>query len=382
MSHLFKTTANDIDIITTKNTLSKYAFMNLKTFYPISLFLLFTLSVSAAIPVGYYSNLDGKTTADLKTAAFLDIKTHISLKYADLWNYFPQTDYLPSDPTKVWDMYSNVVVFFNAHSSMNKEHCVPNSWWGGPTVDNEYAYSDLMNLFPANGSINMSKNDNPLSEVGATTPAGNNGVSKSGSSITEGYTGSGFEPADEYKGDFARTYFYMATCYQDYTTWKTSTTGEYQITGGVYPSFQPWAIPLLLKWVRMDPVSEKEQIRNETVYRLQNNRNPFVDFPQLAEYIWGNKKDSVFRLNAATGFDTPLARTLSISPNPAKDRIQLNFEENAGTFHYAIYSMTGSVVLSGNTDSPVISVSGLTSGVYSCVVDIASEKLVSKLIIL
>jgi len=356
--------------------------MNLKTFYPISLFLLFTLSVSAAIPAGYYSNMDGKTTVDLKTAAFLDIKTHISLKYDDMWTYFPQTDFLPANPTEIWDMYSNNIVLFTAHSSIDKEHCVPNSWWGGPTVDNEYAYGDLMNLFPSNNSINRSKGNNPLSEVGATTPAGNNGVSKSGSSITEGYTGSGFEPADEYKGDFARTYFYMATCYQNYTSWLSDTTGEYQITGGVYPSFQPWAIPLLLKWVRMDPVSEKEQIRNETVYRLQNNRNPFVDFPQLAEYIWGNKKDSVFHLKAATGYDTPVARKLSISPNPAKDQIQLNFEENAGAFHYTIYSMTGSIVQSGNTDSPVITVSGLTSGVYSCVVDIASEKLVSKLIIL
>ena len=356
--------------------------MNLKPFYPIALFLLITLSVHAAIPLGYYSNLDGKVTADLKTAAFQDIKTHTSLNYDDMWTYFPQTDFLPADPTEIWDMYSNNIVLFTAHSSIDKEHCVPNSWWGGPTVDNEYAYGDLMNLFPSNNSINRSKGNNPLSEVGATTPAGNNGVSKSGTSITEGYTGSGFEPADEYKGDFARTYFYMATCYQDYTTWKTSTTGEYQITGGAYPSFQPWAIPLLLKWIRMDPVSDKERIRNETVYRLQNNRNPFVDFPRLAEYVWGNRKDSVFHLTAATGVDSHISRKLSISPNPASDRVTLNFEEPVGVFHYSIYSMTGSVVLSGNTDSPCIKVSGLTGGVYSCVVETASEKMISKLIIL
>ena len=356
--------------------------MNLKTFYPIALFLIITLSVRAAIPVGYYSNLDGKITADLKTAAFQDIKTHTSLKYDDMWTYFPQTDFLPANPTEIWDMYSNNIVLFTAHSSIDKEHCVPNSWWGGPTVDNEYAYGDLMNLFPSNNSINRSKGNNPLCEVGTTTPAGNNGVSKSGSSITEGYTGSGFEPADEYKGDFARTYFYMATCYQDYTTWRTDSTGQYEITGGVYPSFQPWAIPLLLKWIRMDPVSDKERIRNETVYRLQNNRNPYVDYPQLAEYVWGNMKDSIFHLNAETGIESQISRKLSISPNPARDQITLNFDEPAGTFHYSIYSMTGSVVLSGNTDSPTITVSGLQGGVYSCVVETASEKLTSKLIIL
>ena len=356
--------------------------MNLKTFYPISLFLIFTLSLSAAIPLGYYSNLEGKTTSELKTAAFLDIKTHTSLKYDDMWIYFPQTDFLPANPLEIWDMYSNNIVLFTAHSSIDKEHCVPNSWWGGPTVDNEYAYGDLMNLFPSNNSINRSKSNNPLSEVGATTPAGNNGVSKSGTSITVGYGGSGFEPADEYKGDFARTYFYMATCYQDYTTWLSDNTGQYEITGGVYPSFQPWAIPLLMKWDRQDPVSEKEQIRNETVFRLQNNRNPFVDYPRLSEYIWGNMKDSVFHITMATGIEDQISRKLSITPNPARDHIQLIFDQNQGSFHYTIYSMTGSVVLSGNTSSSTISVSDLKNGVYSCVVETASEKLVSKLIIL
>jgi len=358
--------------------------MNLKTCYPISLFLILSLALSAAIPAGYYSNLEGKTKAELKTAAFEAIKTHVALSYDNMWTYFPQTDFLPADPTEIWDMYSNNIVLFTAHSSIDKEHCVPNSWWGGPTVDNQYAYGDLMNLYPSNNSINRSKGDNPLSEVGATTQAGNNGVSKSGTSITLGYSGNGFEPADMYKGDFARTYFYMATCYQNYTSWKTDATGQFEITGGVYPSFQPWAIPLLVKWSRMDPVSEKEINRNETVYKLQHNRNPFIDYPQLVEYIWGDKMDIAFSFdsNSPAGIEQPVTHKLSISPNPAKDRIQLKLEDNTGTFHYSIYSMTGSVVLSGTTDSPSITVSDLKSGVYSCVVDTPSEKLVSKLIIL
>jgi len=358
--------------------------MTLKLLLPLSLFITFTVSVSAAIPDGYYSNLAGKKTADLKTAAFLDIKTHVALSYDNMWTYFPQTDFLPSEPTKIWDMYSNNIVLFTAHSSIDKEHCVPNSWWGGPTVDSEYAYGDLMNLFPANNSINRSKGNNPLSEVGTTTPAGNNGVSKSGTSITVGYSGSGFEPSDIYKGDFARTYFYMATCYQNYTTWLSDNTGQYEITGGVYPSFQPWAIPLLLKWSRMDPVSEKEIARNEVVYKLQHNRNPYVDYPQLVEYIWGNMKDSIFRFTVEpTSVKVlPVSRKLTVSPNPAKDQIQLNFDDNTGTFHYSIYSLTGSLVLSGTGTSAPITVSGLLPGVYSCIVEADAEKLVSKLIIL
>ena len=358
--------------------------MHFKSFFFNAFLLTVTLqSAWCAIPVGYYSNLEGKTTADLKTAAFQDIKTHVSLKYDDMWTYFPQTDFLPSAPTEIWDMYSSNIVFFSAHSSIDKEHCVPNSWWGGPTVDNEYAYGDLMNLYPANNSINRSKGNNPLSEVGATTPAGNNGVSKSGTSITVGYIGSGFEPADEYKGDFARTYFYMATCYQNYTTWLTDNTGEYEIIGGVYPSFQPWAIPLLLKWSRQDPVSDKEIRRNEAVYKLQNNRNPFIDYPQLVEYIWGNMKDSVwsFAKVVQTGIEPIVNRKLSIVPNPAKDIIHLNAQDNTEDLRYCIYSMTGSVVLSGVTENHSIRVTGLKSGIYTCVVETASEKLVGKVVI-
>jgi len=352
--------------------------MNLKSFYSFFLFLSLCLSASGTIPEGYYSTLEGKTTADLKTAAFRAIKIHSNVGYDNLWNYFPQTDCLPSNNAQIWDMYSNVVTLFSAHSSIDKEHCVPNSWWGGPSVDNEYAYSDLMNLFPSNNSINRSKSNNPLSEVGVTTM--DNGVSKSGTSITVGYSGKGFEPADQYKGDFARTYFYMATCYQDYN-WLSDSTGKYMITGGIYPSFQSWAIPLLLKWCRMDPVSEKELERNEKVYTYQHNRNPFVDYPPLVEYIWGDMKDKAWS-TVATGMEKTAFSKLSVFPNPANDKISLVIDGYLQTFHYSIYSMTGSVVSSGETNNQDIDVSNLQRGVYSCVVQTASERLESRLIIL
>ena len=47
---------------------------------------------------------------------------------------------------------------------------------------------------------------------------------------------------------------------------------------------------LFLKWHRQDPVSQKEVDRNEAVYKLQKNRNPFVDYPELAEFIWGDRE--------------------------------------------------------------------------------------------
>ena len=105
----------------TGNKLSKNEhIMNIKINFSLSFFLLLNLSIFGAIPTGYYANLEGKKTAELKTAAFLAIKNHVSLKYDDLWIYFPKTDFLPSTPTEIWDMYSNDIVFFSAHSSIDK----------------------------------------------------------------------------------------------------------------------------------------------------------------------------------------------------------------------------------------------------------------------
>ena len=106
-----------------------------------------------------------------------------------------------------------------------------------------------------------------------------------------------FEPDSIYKGDFARTYFYMAACYQDYT-WKY----KYMYTETSWLTLNQWSIDLLLRWARQDPVSDKEKARNEAVFRCQNNRNPFIDNPELIEYIWGDRAGEVFN---AGGSDEP-----------------------------------------------------------------------------
>ena len=103
-----------------------------------------------------------------------------------------------------------------------------------------------------------------------------------------------FEPADEYKGDFARMYMYFVTCYQDYT-WRSSGTNMF-ITGS-YPTLNSYSQELLLKWHRQDPVSEKELNRNNAVYSFQYNRNPFIDYPQVAEYIWGDSTEYAFNFD-------------------------------------------------------------------------------------
>lgn len=260
------------------------------------------LSLSADIPAGYYQRLDGKKREALKTATFQTVSPHTVVTYNSLFpQQFPKTDVYPElyqGQRRWWEMYSDMVFFVSrGWSGMNREHSFPKSWWGG---DQNEAYTDLNHLYPSESAANMAKSNYPLGEV--QTPLFDNGVT----TVGYAYAGMGggaaqvFEPADEYKGDFARTYFYMATCYQDYT-WKYT----YMVQDGAYPTLRPWAYEMLLDWARRDPVSQKEVMRNEAVYQIQGNRNPFIDFPELAEYIWGTRTDEIFYISEQGGNVTP-----------------------------------------------------------------------------
>ena len=264
--------------------------------------LLAALSASADIPVGYYNAIDGKTTEELKSAIQSVIRNHTQLTYNSLWGHFRSTDMYP-DGVYYWDMYSDIKR--TSTGGMNREHSFPKSWWGG--TQNE-AYTDINHLYPSDGDANMKKSNYPLGIVNPAYTTFDNGVSKVGNPLA-GYGGGSsvvFEPDDRYKGDFARTYFYMVTMYQDYT-WKTNYA--WMLEQDLYPTLKPWAYNMLLEWSRNDPVSQKEIDRNEAVYKIQKNRNPFIDFPGLEEYIWGNKKGKPFNANVGGETGDPVLVT-------------------------------------------------------------------------
>lgn len=267
----------------------------------ISAFLIYysTSLAFGQIPVGYYDQANGKSGAELKTVLHAIIHNFISPDYdgftAMYWgnNYFTKTDW--NSGGYFWDMYSSQHRTAYNSSTMSREHCMPRSWWGN-TGDYGTANSDLHNLFPSDYTANSKKSNLPLGEVGVASWT--NDVVKIGSNTFSGYSGTVFEPADEYKGDFARTYFYMVTCHQDYADrWKSEGINT-MLNNNTYPVFQDWAIDMLLKWSRQDPVSQKEIDRNNAVFGIQQNRNPFVDFPELYEYIWGDKRSEDFAVNA------------------------------------------------------------------------------------
>ena len=274
------------------------------------------MTAAASYPDGYYNRMDGKRKEILKTAAKQCVQSHKRLDYSDLPEYWQYSDVYPdlTDGMKRWwDMYSDALYLIRpgqtgrqsfSSNKMQREHAVPKSWWKkAGSVEYTPAYSDMWNLYPSDGAANQAKLNYPFGETRTTTF--DNGVTKVGAPKA-GYGGGNshvFEPADEYKGDFARAIFYMATVYDD-LQW----VYDYMFVSNTYPTLVPWAANMLLQWARQDPVSQKEIDRNNYVEQYQGNRNPFVDFPNLAEYIWGIRQDETFIISEQenTGTTPPI----------------------------------------------------------------------------
>lgn len=246
----------------------------------------------AQIPDGYYDALKDKKGAELKTAVHNIIKNANVLDYGSgkgsTWWGFYSTD---NDNGYVIDRYSNNRVKFVSRgavaSGMNIEHSFPKSWWGG---SKKQAYQDLYNLMPSDSKANSSKSNYGMGEV--TNASYDNGCIKVGTGTADKSGVKLWQPSKRWEGDFARGYMYMATAYQDYT-WSAA-EALHSLQQGDYPTLKPWAYKLYIKWAKEDKVDETEAKRNEAVYKIQGNRNPFIDFPNLMEYIWGDSIDYAF----------------------------------------------------------------------------------------
>ncbi len=262
------------------------------------LFLIIVLCSSLLAQEQYYRKAEGLRGTQLKEALHDLIQPSYVLAYGGgvgkTWTGFWYTDQMEN--MQVRDRYSNVVRYLNpdmsAVSNMNIEHIWANSWWGH--VKNN-AYCDLFNLYPADATANGRKSNNPIGIVDGTVSY-TNGVTKVGksSSYRADSLITAWEPADQWKGDFARTYFYMATCYSHMTSLWTTTEGLLTVDPNSPLLMRPWVYNLMLEWAEADPLDEIEQQRCDAIYEIQGNRNPFVDYPELCYYIWGNKSGEQF----------------------------------------------------------------------------------------
>jgi hypothetical protein len=161
--------------------------------------------------------------------------------------------------------------------------------------------SDIVHVIPTDGYVNNRRSNYPFGEVGSVDYQSKNGYSKLGSCKTAGYSGKVFEPNDEIKGDIARIYFYMATCYED----RINQWGGGIFNDGKYPGIVSWTLDMMMRWSKQDPVDAREVARNNAVYNVQSNRNPFVDYPGLEDYVWGNKKEMAFSYDQYDGTVIP-----------------------------------------------------------------------------
>ncbi len=250
--------------------------------------------VKAQIPAGYYDSLNGKSGEELKTAIHNLIQPTQVLNYGkgegSTWSGFYKTDRL--DDNQVVERYSTDVFYFtsatNAPTGMNIEHSFPKSWWGGS--ESVPAYKDLFNLMPSKTEANSKKANYPMGIVKGNASY-DNGAVKIGTS-QEGVKV--WEPIAKWRGDFSRGMMYMATAYQDYT-WKSGDGRDKDIlVQGAYPTLKEWAYKLYIQWAMEDAVDELETKRNNAVADIQGNRNPYVDFPNLMHYVWGDSVGVAF----------------------------------------------------------------------------------------
>jgi len=261
-------------------------------------YFLFLLQISfisfGQIPNGYYNNAEGKTGYTLKTVLFNIVKNgHQTQSYGDLYNAYVTGDTDPEDGF-VWDIYSenpNGTDPYNySHHNKtcgnyasegdcyNREHLFPQ----GIFNSNSPMKTDYHHVVPSDGKVNGMRSSYPFGEVGTASWTSMNG-SKKGSCASPGYSGTVFEPIDDYKGDIARSMLYFATRYED----KVSSWSHAMIDGTSDQVYSDWFLDVLLKWHEQDPVSQKEIVRNNAGYDFQGNRNPFIDHPEYVCQIWG-----------------------------------------------------------------------------------------------
>lgn len=294
------------------------------------------LPMLAQIPEGYYSSLKGKKGAELKTAIWKIIKNAKVLEYGSgdqcTWWGFYVTDVTDDgycidrySPRNSWQKYGRRG---SSISGMNIEHSFAQSWWGKGDCNLK---KDLFNIMPCEQRINSSKGNRGMGVV--TKVTNTNGATKVGS----GANGlSLWEPADEWKGDFARGYMYIVTAYEDYAN-KWTSEGKNSLYNNTYPTLKEWAYKLYIQWAKADKPDALEIKRNNEVAKIQGNRNPYVDFPNLMEYVWGDSTNIAFNpettVKSSSYVNGDGGGGGSIDPDPNPDATKVNVYQATFTSH-------------------------------------------------
>lgn len=318
----------------------------------------------AQIPTGYYDGTTGLTGAALKTKLSSIITSgHLAKSYDNLYIGYPSTDsdkYYENDGS-VLDMYSEVptgtdpyvyqhgVKKCGSYSAegdcYNREHIIPQSFFSS----NSPMVSDIQFITPTDGKVNGMRSNNPFGVVSTPSFTSKNG-SKLGPNTTAGFSGTVFEPINDFKGDIARMIFYFVTRYESKLS--TFSTGN-MLGGSSYPGLQNWELQVLLAWNSADPVSQREIDRNNAAYIYQGNRNPYIDNPNWVNEVWGG--------SSSTDTEPPSIPTNLAVTGTTSSTVSLSWTastDNIGVTAYEIY-------LDGVFQTAVIGTSATINGLAS-----------------
>lgn len=307
----------------------------------------------AQAPDGYYDTADGLTGYQLKTALNQIIDDiddgdgfpyHEDQGYGNLYNAFSNQssgdtdDYYEGDGS-VLDMYSEVVDGNETYNyehfdnqcgnyqgegdCMNREHVVPQSTFNSDSP----MKNDYFHIVPSDGYVNGKRSNHPFGEVSSANWTSTNG-SKVGTNTFPGYSGTVFEPIDEFKGDLARAVLYFAVRYENEVNsgWSSNNVLEINNSSQFY---QQWYIELLISWHLNDPVSQREIDRNDNGFTYQGNRNPLVDHPEYVSLIWNQDPDT-------TEPTTPTDLMASSITNTSVDLSWSESTDDVGVVQYQI----------------------------------------------
>ena len=324
------------------------------------LLLLFSLISFAQIPAGYYSTATG-TGYTLKTQLYNIIKGQIDNGYAGLYVTYQTSDrdYFYENDGTVLDMYSENPTGVDPYNytsdsaqrcgnysvegdCYNREHIIPQSVFNS----NSPMVADAHFITPTDGKVNGMRSNYPHGTVASASYTSKNG-SKLGSSGVAGYSGTVFEPIDEFKGDIARMYFYFATRYEN------------NVAGYSYPMFNGTSdqvfttafLNMLLTWNAQDPVSPREIARNNAIYARQNNRNPYIDHPEYVQLVW----------NPTPDIQAPTAATSLAVTGTTSSTVSLSW--TAGTDNIAVtsYDIYMNGVLKTSISGVTTTITGLSA---------------------
>ena len=327
--------------------------------------------VQTNIPQGYYDQANNLSSDELKEALHQIISNHVIFPYTsastDTWDILQESDQDPNENNNMILVYTgrsqekgyrdgsgNYSQYENGNgtqsNSWNREHIWPKSH-GFPDEDDN-AYTDVHNLKPCDRSVNSSRGTKDFD-------FGGNQHSEASDCLTDSDS---WEPPDYVKGDIARILFYMVVRYDPGVDHENNTFDlelvDYTTPNNTEPILGK--LSSLLDWHLSDPVDDFEINRNEIIFGFQQNRNPFIDHPNLVNYLWGDNVGLVWNDNLTVP-ENEILKTI-IYPNPSSGII--NFSSDMEDEIIEIFNLNGQNILNKIIDSSNSVELDLPSGIY------------------